>query len=440
MSVIVYEGRGFGFASGLSWSVLSTDGNNKQKVKKIRTQANIIGADKHVLNTLAQNKYIGLYTKPVLDKKLPNKIYSVAMTLLGVLSNHNEADRQAVNAIFLMTPPSHPSHRVVVVIEGGQIIHDKLEDKNDAPSVISQYNNANVGIHYQVVSDGYELAGANITTWEELASAKTSQDILKSIPVNMLVLGLLLVGLMAIAAASAYYLMVYKPAQEQAKRLAQQAAMDQTPQYLKRLNEELLRVGWNKKHLLETLDNLAAEQAYAKGWAIDDIVCGDGKDLLAVATTCDYHFSRVGGELQELVDKHTDKTLDLAKSNKEKAVLVRKITPTLEGYDVNKIPQSNVASVVLLNQIQRLNNADISSSTTNPKPWPIQGLELNKIKKETLINQATFEVKLPYILTHTVMAELPENLMLRGFGLKVSPAGDKAKFLTLTLKGHTYAK
>lgn len=435
MSSIVYQEANTGLACGLSWSVLSTESDKSNRVSsRIRKQAGMVNANKHVINTLQVDKYLGLYSTPVLETKTPKRLFSLAMAFLSAAAGGDKANKTGVNAILMMTPQDNPQRRVVVVIEGGQIIHDRLENAADALGVIKEYRQDAAGISYNVYSDGYEISSAGEITWAHLLTYCSATSQLQSIPINTTAALVSLAILTAALGFGAYHYLVVAPAKLQAEKLAQQAALDHTPQYLQKLNAELARAGWDRADLAKTLDQLVSEYSYIKGWVLEQISCD------VDTQNCSYKFARMGGEVSELIQLQADKSYDASQSGKESAVFSKPFKPAVLELKVANIPEVATASVELMSKTQRLTNANVSVTNSAPIPWPTAGLDMSKVNKKVVVKQTGFESKSPYVLTSSVIAELPASLMLRSFVISVATSGDKANFLILNLKGHSYAK
>lgn len=437
MSSIVHQSKSDGLVVGLNWSVLTSEADSsKQLGARIRKQAHLIGASRHVINTLPQARFIGLYNSPVLATgKLPKRLYSLAMVFVQAF-NRNGMDRSTINAILLMKPPGDELRRALVVLEGGQVVYDRLEKADAATAKVQEFTRSTSGINYVVYSDGsdeHEVHATELLTWDQMLTHGAKQAELLAIPKNTAVI-LGLAGVVALAGAyGIYHYTVIAPAKERARLIAQQAAQNLTPQYLQKLDAELSHVGWNKADLSATLEKLGTQKSYTKGWVLDQVACD------VDTQSCIYKFSRLGGEVSELIGIEKDKQYNVDASTKDTAVFSKAIKAVAKSLTRDGLPAFEPASVELRTRAQRLVNAGAMVNTMPSAAWPT-GIDMSKVDAKVVVKQSGFEVKTPYVLANTVLSELPDALALRQFVLTLSIGGDKADLLSLTLKGHSYAK
>ena len=432
MSFIAYQTKKEGLAVGLSWSVLTSEADSSKNLRaKVRKQAALLGATRHVINVLPVASYLGLYTRPVMaGQKPPKRIYSLAMSFLQAFKSF---ELTAVNAILLMNIDNDPQRCAMVVIEGGQIIHDRLEKTVDAVTKLNEYR-AQMHVRYSVFSDDPELSEGQTVTWEQMLDYRGKATELVAIPKNtVLLLGLTVIAIAAISYGT-YYQTVVLPAKTRAALLAKQAAQNHTPQYLQKLNAELMRVGWTKNDLSKKLSNLAEQRSYTKGWLLDNITCDFDTQ------NCVYKFIRLGGEVAELIAIESDKKFDNVSSTMDLAIFNKAIKTEVKSLTLDGLPKYETAIVELQTHFQRIKNSGSTINTTAAVPWPTDGVDMSKVDKKVVINKSAFETKTPFILADSVLRELPDYLVLRSFSLSVSIGADKANLLTLTLKGHSYAK
>lgn len=430
MSAIVYQEKNAGLTVGLSWSVISSQADTSKDLRaKIRKQAGMMGATRHIINALPSAKHLGLYTPPMLGGiKPPKRLFSLAMAFLQAIGG----ERSLVNAILLMSTSSS-DRRALVVITAGQVVYDRLEKNVDALERIKETQNS-FGIQYAVFSDTRDLPDCDAVTWTQLLSNQGKACELFAIPANTaLLLGTAAIALLAIGYGT-YHYTVLLPAKERAEKLARQAAADQTPQYLQKLSEELRRFGWDRSNLTAALAQLGAEKAYVKGWELKSVNCE------ADAQICKYAYDRLGGEVKELIALHSDKTLISDESSASKSVLSKSIKPVLKSLIREDLPDFEPSNVELRTRIQRLLNAKATVTTGQPEAFPSTGLDMSKVNKAKLVKRTSIEITSGYPFTNAVLAEVPDFVGIRSFTLNTAIGGDKAVLLSLILKGHSYAK
>ncbi len=431
MSSIVYHFKNEGLAVGLSWSVLTSEADRGKHLRaKVRAQASLLNATRYVVNTLLTAGYLGLYSPPVLEAKAPKRVFSLAMVFLEAFK---DIDKNTINAILLMPSSSDSQRCALIVIEGGQVVHDRLEKTAEAIAQVQKYRGV-PGMTYSVFSDTREIPDCSVLTWEQLLGYRTNLTEMAAIPRNTaLILTLAILAIAAIGYAT-YHYTVLAPARARAALLAQEAQQNQTPQYLQKLNVELMRVGWEKANLKAMLSQLAEQKSYVKGWVLDQITCDFDKQ------NCEYRFTRLGGEVAELISIESDKKYDSATSTKDMALFSKTIKLEAKSLTREVLPEFEAGTVDLRTRLQRLTNAGAGVNTTGPTPWPTNGLDMSKVDKKVIVKRAAAEIKVALPLSESVLGELPEYLVLRNFSIAVATVGDKANLLTLTLKGHSYAK
>ena len=428
MSSIVYQSKSDALAAELNWSFLPNDGSAKSSKALIRSQAALIGADRYCLNALDDASYIGLYSEPVLlEGKKPKRLHSLALTFLNAMGG-----RSTTNAILLMTSPQNDARRILVVIEGGQIVWDRIDSIDAVTKKVQEYRSSGIG--YEAFSDSLDVSGAKEISFEQLFGYADKSSELNQLPRNYTILiGLSALVLLA-SAYGFYHYTVVAPAKARAKLLAQQAAQNTTPQYLQLLGAESLRAGWARADIEAAIKDFATQKTYAKGWILTQVLCD------FPSSSCKYKFDRNGGEVSELITIEGDKTQNAETSTKDVANFSKVIKPVAMKLVADNLPKQLVSNVEALTKAQRLLNAGSQVNTTAPTPWPTAGIDMTKVDASVIVKRSAFEIKAPYPLASSVLSQLPENHILQSFALDVSVGGDKAELLKLTLKGHSYAK
>ncbi len=436
MSVLVYQDKAIALAVGVDWSVLAS-GNEKANASAVRRRASMIGATKHCLTRLHDTTHIGLYTTPVAlpGAKTPKSkcVHSLGIVFRNAFSS---VDPAAVNAVLLMTPQDARDAKrlVLVVLEGGQVVYNKLDDAVKAIDKAREFTSSS-GIAYSIFGNTQDLAATEAIQWDQLRAYANTSSELKAIPANMVAFGI--VGLIALlaAAALAYNYFVLAPAKARAKLLAQQAANNHTPQYSDKLNAGLSKAGWQHADMLNLINGLKTQAVYHKGWELQKIECSIDTG------SCEYKYGRLGGTLKALIADATDKTHIPEKTvGVSEAHFKQTIKPTTHSLMGVTLPKPKEGNVTLRNQVQRLLNAGASVTTTESKPWPSDGVDMTKVDSSVVIKRAGFDFKAPYALTQTMLEQLPAHVVLRSFIVDFNVGGDKADNIKMTFKGHSYVK
>lgn len=437
MSVFAYKDKALGLAVGVDWSVLSTD-VGKPNGNAIRKRAGLIGASGYCTHQFDNTTYIGLFTEPaaLLGTKniKPKRSHSLATAFINAF---NGTDHAAINAVLLMTPetdsPSDSKKLAIVVIEGGQVIWNKLDDYEAAILKAREFSHAKA-ITYAFFGNVDAITGTQPISWGQLVSAASSQSEFKKIPANLIALGVIGLLVAAACAAYAYKALVVDPAKAKARAKAQQIAENHTPQYEEKLGIGLSKAGWDRANILAFLQEQKTQIAYAKGWELKAIKCDSDTAI------CDYKFARIGGEIKELIALEADKKYDEANSKAmADAVFTKSIKPSFKALTRAEIPKTFDANVALKNQAQRLSNAGASIKTEESKPWP-EGVDFAKVDTGILIKRSGFEVGTSYPMVDKVIAELPAHVLIKSFVMTFNVGGDKADNVKINLKGFSYAK
>ena len=436
MSVLVYQDKAIALAVGVDWSVLA-GGNEKANASAVRRRASMIGATKHCLTRLHDTTHIGLYTAPVAlpGAKTPKSkgVHSLGIVFRNAFSS---VEPSAVNAVLLMTPQDARDAKrlVLVVLEGGQVVYNKLDDASKAIDKAREFTSSS-GIAYSIFGNTQDLAATDAIQWDELRAFANATSELKPIPANRVAFGILGLVTALVAAAVAYNYFVLAPAKARAKLLAQQAANNHTPQYTDKLNADLSKAGWQHADMLSFINGLKTQAVYHKGWELIKIEC-------AIETSaCEYKYSRLGGTLKALIVEATDKThipeKTIGDSEAHFKQIIKPVSHSLMGV---ALPNPNEGNVTLRNQAQRLLNAGAIVTATENKPGPSDGIDMTKVDNAIVIKRGGFEFKTPYALSQTMFEQLPAHVVLRSFIVDFNVGGDKADNIKMTFKGHSYVK
>ena len=434
MGWLVVRHQNQGLIVGLSWSVLSSEAerlSGRALQHKIRRQGRLRGARLYALNPLPHVVHLGLYTPPVLSRdKPPRHLHALATVFLAAFA---QVDKSTVNAILLMPVEGDDERRALVVVEGGQVVHDKLERSSEALALVQKYRQTS-GLIYTVFSQYPEVPDTTPVTWAQLLANTSKSTALQPLPRNtaLWLLGsLLLVGAVL---GLAYYQWVLAPAKARAAQLAQAARDNHTPQYLQKLGQGLAKAAWNPDALLALLQAQAAQTAYFKGWALVKVSCDID------SRRCEYRYERMGGEVAELLLRMPALQYDASASGKELAVLNQGFDPPLQALSRQALPARLPAAVQLRSALQRLNDAGVQVHQGPAAAWPTQGLDMTRVDKNVVVQQSPLELSLPWPLATDTLQNLPPFVGLRSVTLDIKPGGDKADWLRVSFKGHSYAQ
>lgn len=430
MSSIAHRNSKIGLVADLSWSVFSTSDEKVNRARtRVRKQAVVLGATRHTINQLGSASYLGLYTPPALSTNTPKRLHSLALAFIESIASK---DKSAINAILVMSVHADDQRRALVIIEGGQVTHDRLEKVTDALQRVQEARAS--GVVHTVFCEVDELPSSNPVTWQLLEANCSKATELVSIPKNT---ALLLAGVILLIGAMTwglYYKMVVQPAKERAEMLAKQAAENLTPQYLQLLNRELAKAAWRPEQVLTLLGQIDGRIAYFKGWALENLICD------ADAAKCTFRYARLGGITKELIEFAPDFQYDTLASSKDAAVMHLPLSIEHRPIGRDSLPEIEPAIIDLRSRFQHMTNAGANVNIAAPTKWPTQGVDIKRVDPKVIVSRAPVEVSFAYPYANQIIEDLPGHVGIRSFSVVIAHGQTKADSLKLTLKGHLYAK
>lgn len=433
MSIIVHsagENRSsIGLAGQLRWSVLATSKVElRKKSSIIRKQASLIGAKSYATLTIDETTYLGQYTEMALGSTKPPKVlHSLAIVFIAALTSTG-ADARTLNAIILMEVDRQPGKRAVVIIEGGEVFLDKIENTADALISVQGARSA-LTSHIVYAQHAGEVPGAEIVTWEQLLECCNSTTTLHKVPTNPMVFIAVFLLILAISGYFVYEKIVVEPARKRAAAAAA-AAADTTQIYLAQLSASMDAVGWDRADLTKQLNDIKKFPMYYAGWALEKRECS------AVTQSCQTRWSRTGGQLPALLKMLPDATYDIAASDLNTAIMSQPLT-IQAGKLEYPLPAIDAAAKKLRGILQRLSNAEVNITTASSDKWP--SMDFNGVKQGVIAVRAPMELTAPLPKAAELLAELPDDVMMESYILTVG-TGDIGTIFKITLKGHVYAK
>lgn len=438
MSTIVHTFQQEAFVAGLSWSVLRTDGDEqtpRQDNKKIRRQAALLTASSYCQQIANQAVYLGLYSAGLLHKRQSyKKLYSLALAFLAAFE---PLQQKTLNAILLMPLDQDEARKVLVVIEAGQVVHDKVERLADAHQIIEKYRQQ-VGMNFHIFSHDGLLAQSKSVTWLDLQQHCQKFNQLKPLPKNKWAISVGVVALCLAAFGIFYFQIVWQAQKKQATLMQQNQLNNHTPRYLQLLEKNLLKVAWTHTQLEQLFNTLNQESSYLNGWALSKIDCD------FALHECRYQYERVGGETKNLVQwaQLHQKNYSVLASHQDQLVLVEKMNNSSAALQLfaDQLPNQTTANIELNSVFQRLLNAQLQVSTGQAMVWPQQEIDLAKVDAAAKVLQTPVEIKMPWVLRQSTLELLPPYIAWRQLTLQVSHDSHNSQQLILTLKGHHYVQ
>ncbi len=438
MSTIVHTFQQEAFVAGLSWSVLRTDGDEQtphQDNKKIRRQAALLVASLYCQQIANQAVYLGLYSSGLLHKQQKSKkLYSLALAFLAAF---DPLQQKTLNAILLMPLDQDEARKVLIVIEAGQVVHDKVERLADAQQIIEKYR-LQVGMNFHIFSHDGQLAQSKSVTWLNLQQHCQKFSQLKPLPKNKLAISAVVMALVLAVFGVFYFQIIWQAQKKQAALLEQNQINNHTPRYLKLLEKNLSQIAWTHTQLKQIFNQLGQESSYINGWVLSKIDCD------FALQECRYQYERVGGETQSLVQwaQLHHKSYSVLASQQDQLVLVEKINHSSVALQLfaNQLPNQTTANIEINSVFQRLLNAQLQISTGQAMVWPYQEVDLAKVDSAAKVLQTPVEIKMPWALRQSALELLPQYMAWRQLILQVTHDSHNSQQLILTLKGHHYAQ
>lgn len=438
MSTIVHTFQQEAFVAGLSWSVLRTDGDEQkphQDNKKIRRQAALLAASSYCQQIVNQAVYLGFYSSGLLDKQQSfKKLYSLALAFLAAF---DPLQQKTLNAILLMSLNQDEARKVLIIIEAGQVVHDKVERLADAQKIIEKYRQQ-VGMSFHIFSNDGQLAQSKSVTWLDLQQHCQKFSQLKSLPKNKLAISAFFVAIVLALFGIFYFQIIWQVQKKQAALLEQNQINNHTPRYLKLLEKNLSQLAWTRNQLEQIFNLLDQESSYINGWALSKIDCDFAQQ------ECRYQYERVGGETQNLVQwaQLHHKSYSVLASQQDQLVLVEKLNSSSAALQLfaQQLPNQTAANIELNTVFQRFMNAQLQVSMGQAMVWPNQEVDLAKVDAAVKVLQTPVEIKMPWILRQSTLELLPPYIAWRQLILQVSHDVHNNQQLILTLKGHHYVQ
>lgn len=430
MSAIVHSvgaGRaGAGFVAAMRWSVLARAGE-KSGGKLIRQKAALTGATRYATSQADSTIHLGLYNEPVLSKVAPPKtLHSLALVFLAGLTTEG-VDRSSINAALLMEPDGRPADRAIVIIEGGAIVRDGVEEKSKAIEAAREARETLPSI--QIFAQTADLASVTLVSWAELQAGKGASTLVKALPPNTTLLTGLAAVAVVVGAGLLYNELVIKP-EEARQRAIRAAAADQTASYVASLRAALDNAGWKTDDLQGSAARLDASPFYFAGWVLEEKTC--------TPRACVSRWKRQGGELPALTRLLAPASYDIDKSTLDVSYFTEEIRGQAAQLTVEQLPTMADAATGIRPILQRLSNAGIVVSSASPERWP--PADFTQVSRAAIASRTPFELNgIPLPVAGKVIAELPPYAVLDGFTLAVSP-GELAGMFKIKLKGYVYAK
>lgn len=417
-----------GLAAGMRWSVLGNvgDGDRKQGAA-VRKQASFLASDAYTTFTAGNTVYLGQYNQPALKKTTVKAKHSLALVFLQALLAGG-SDPETINAILLVEPQGLPEKRALVIIEGGRVARDVVENTREAVDLATKAREDLSG--HIVYAQHQELPNAEEILWEALVGHTGKKTLLKPIPRNPLAIVMVTVIILAIAGFFAYKQFVLEPELKR-KRQAAALAADTTPIYIANLRRALSSVGWARGDMSMALVGLDVFPMYGKGWVLERRSC------TSEPSQCGTQWKRTGGQLSDLTALFPNAVYDVAESSLDAAKLKHQQAVVPASMELESLMPVDAAAKQLREILQKLANAEAVITTGTSERWP--PMDYKGVNPAAIASRSSVEISAPYPQIAAIIAELPPSVVLDKYDLTVS-IGDVGNIFRVTVKGYIYAK
>jgi hypothetical protein len=424
--------RAISFAVGLRWVVLDSSGQSFKlskilgggKASSIRSQGHVIGASRYALNPIDAG-VCGFFNDPSVLRKSEKSasIYSLSALFTKILSSSGMSDGAS---ILMMQPSTIPDKRILIIVEEGLISVDALYDRATAVEEVNARLKHYPDTHLFSQLDEFGHPATPIT-WDDFAESIGGKDrvgLLSPLPTPAWFPLLLGTGIVAGAGLLGYQKFIVEPDAHR-KMMLESQKQDKTPAYVLAVDKELTDAGWDRSDFLSYVETLRAHPVLVKGWKLSQADC----DL----QQCKFNWDRLGGSVDELASALAEHKVIYRDSNLEKTITTRPSKTRSTGWSRSKLLDYQSSLAEIRPSLQRLTNAGVSTSVTEPQKWA--GVELTGVSPDAVLAKYSVELGGQLHLINGVVNALPESVLIKSMSLVV---GDND--VRFSLKGVVYVK
>lgn len=430
MSTIAFYEKNVALACGLRWSVLG-EIKKSQVNAAIRKTANTIDANLFAMDLFEEAKYIGLYTKniniiPNLTKEQKrSKIHSLALVFINAIQQSSDVDRSSIYAILVSTPPTDKQGetRAVIIIEGGRIVHDGIENRVRATELVAEHRTRQ--LKYRVFCDMDEYEDAITVDWLDLIEYADKNTLCSAVPTNPVKYLVLAVGVLGLSLYGAYHVLVVIPEKE-AEAARRQAELDKTPIYLQTLGQEMERVGWSANSISSFIEKLKQEPYFYKGWSLKSMECQ--------ISQCNETWERHGGLLTDLLAIRSNSRYVPEESVSDKSAVVH--TPN-QGepmkLTMEMLPEKGIpVHLALKPALNVLENAGATAQISETMTWPV--MPMDGVRPEVVVRRTRLEFTYKLSMIQEGLKLLPQNFVPESLIISANQG------MSISVRGFVYEK
>lgn len=228
------------------------------------------------------------------DEVPSKKTHSLASAFAVWASAHRRA--------VLVEQLTSDSFAVVVVIDGLPVQDRVLSTVEEAVDLVNTYTDDDSTTIFSLDTVRFPFAHPIDQIFVEIASICTRETRIRAVPENVMMIGVLV--LVVCAVAGGYYaLNSYKKDQERKAAAARVAEENPIPKYLAGLELQRSSLGFDRKSLVAVFNSISQDKASAlplqpRGWNLRSVTCGRTPELLEAG--CSAKFERTYGTFEDI--------------------------------------------------------------------------------------------------------------------------------------------
>lgn len=430
MSTIVFYEKNVALACGLRWSVLG-EMKKSQTNAEIRKTAATVAANLFAMDTFEEAKYLGLYTKNIsitanlTREQKRSRVHSLALVFINAIQESSEVDRSSIYAILVATPPTDKQGetRSVIVIEGGRVVHDGIENRVRATELVMEYRARQ--LKYRVFCELDEYEDSIPLDWSDLIEYADKNTLCNAVPTNPAKYLAFALGALGLSLYGAYHVLVVIPAKE-AEAARRQAELDKTPIYLQTLGQEMERVGWSVSSISDFVERVKQEPYFYKGWSLKGMEC--------TINQCNESWERHGGLLTDLLQIRSNSRYVPEESVSDKTAVVH--TPNKGEpmkLTMDMLPQKGIpVHVALKPALNKLENAGATAQISETMTWPV--MPMDGVRPEVVVRRTRLELTYKLAMIQDGLKLMPQNFVPESLVISANQG------MSISIRGFVYEK
>lgn len=395
--------------------------------------------------TLLKRRQSGGFFFSSTDEAPSRKAHSLAAAFAVWASAHKRA--------VLVEPLSGNAadgFAVIVVIDGLPVQDRVLSTIEEAVDLVTTYAEGDDTTIFTADTVRFPFAQPITDILAEIASVCTKDTLIRSVPQDVVLIGIILV--LACAVAGGYYTYdSYKKEQARKAAAAKAAEENPVPKYLNALQMQRANLGLERESLVAAFNSASQPGRLAlplqpRGWMLRRVTCGRTADL--PDASCSAQFERVFGTFKDITEAlpqlkltSSPTSMDLNVANMTWAPVFK---PQVIALEAEAIALDGFIRGVTGSQMQTWSLAGIQLKVQPPTLWPrVAGVPLNfKHPKALAVGEFSLTaVSLPLVVE--AIRSAPANVIWSSWQMDVDVPkkdSDPLKDAKVTLNGIYYVK